>query len=119
MKCKFCGNETEHEEEDICHKCLSEKLGEEIEKHPLIKIDITTQKEMSLLKLKAKTIDYWLNSYTIEHLQEMGLWLRLDDALPFEMKLEEIKNHIKKSPIIVDSQVYDWYIKLEKIIENP
>jgi len=35
MKCKFCGRETEHEEEDICKKCLAEKLGREIEKHPI------------------------------------------------------------------------------------
>jgi NMD protein affecting ribosome stability and mRNA decay len=35
MKCKFCGRETEHEEEDICKKCLAEKLGREIERHPI------------------------------------------------------------------------------------
>jgi hypothetical protein len=35
MKCRVCGAETEHEDEELCRKCLAEKLGKEIEKHPI------------------------------------------------------------------------------------
>jgi hypothetical protein len=34
-----CGAETEHEDEELCRKCLAEKLGKEIEKHPIKRVE--------------------------------------------------------------------------------
>ena len=80
---------TKKELEQEIAKLKEEKVG---------KIMSLTELKQTIQKLKenAKTIDYWLNSYTIEYLQDMGSLIFIKDLDEIVACVDNLQKQLQK-----------------------